>query len=155
VAGDVAFAGHTLTDPQACDTGTQSGDLTHILMTDGHGGLDVLLGPSIPVVDVHIGAADGSLMHPDQNLTGTGLGHGHTAKFQTYPRLSFYNGVHKFHNCRSFIAKVQNLSSYSILEEAVIVKPFPRYPHGEKWERFLFYIITKTGRRGNPFVLMY
>jgi hypothetical protein len=141
VAGDVTFTGHTLTDPQTRHTGTQSGDLTHILVTDGHRGLDMLLGPGIPVVDMYIGAADGGLMHPDQNLTGAGLGHRHTAKFQTHACLGFYNSIHKFHNCRSFIAKVQNLSSYSILEEAVIVKPFPRYPHGEKWMGFLFYII--------------
>ena len=41
MAGDVAFSGNPLANRQACDTGAQGSDFTHILMANGHGRTDV------------------------------------------------------------------------------------------------------------------
>src|ERR1700682_1111594 len=41
-------------------------DLAGILVTHGHGYRHRLLSPSIPVVDVHVGAANGGAMHFDE-----------------------------------------------------------------------------------------
>src|SRR5699024_9221519 len=73
-AGDVAFAADPLAHMEAGDAGTQLGHLAHIFMADDHGGLDVLLGPGVPVIDMYIGAADSGLVDLDQHLAGAGFG---------------------------------------------------------------------------------
>ena len=61
-AGDVALAADPLAHVEPGDARAQLGHLAHVLMADDHGGLDVLLGPGVPVVDVHVRAADGGLV---------------------------------------------------------------------------------------------
>ena len=107
----MAFAGNTLTDLQTGDTGTHSGHFAHIFMADGHGGLDVQLGPGIPVVDVHVGAADGCLVNLDQDFAGAGDRNGDLPQFQTGACHGLDNGVHKLLHVNS--------SKYIVLENGV------------------------------------
>ena len=76
VAGDVALAGNALADVQSGDARAKLGDLADVFMADGHGRLDVLLRPWIPVINMYVRAADGGLVDLDEDLTGAGLGNG-------------------------------------------------------------------------------
>ena len=77
VAGNVPFARDALADMQPCHAFAERGDFADIFMTDGHGRLDVLLRPRIPVVDVDIRAADGGLVDLDEDLSRTRHGNRH------------------------------------------------------------------------------
>jgi hypothetical protein len=96
VAGQVTFTGDDLTDLDTGDTGTQSGNFTHIFVTDGHRSLDVLLRPGIPVVNVYISTADGGFMNFDENFAGAGSRHGNFTQLQTGTGYGFNNGIHPF-----------------------------------------------------------
>ena len=73
-AGDVALAGHPLTDLEPDDVGAERGDLAHELVADHHRHRDGRLRPRIPVMDVQVGAADRRLAHPDQHVAVAGRG---------------------------------------------------------------------------------
>ena len=73
-AGDVAFAGDAIADGEAAHFLADGDHLSHILVTDHHGHGYGLLGPLIPVVDVHVGAADGGLADLDQQIVVAELG---------------------------------------------------------------------------------
>ena len=77
VAGDVALAGDALANVQTRYACAKLRDLADILMADGHGRLDVLLRPRIPVVNVDIRAADGGFVDLDENLSRTRHGNRH------------------------------------------------------------------------------
>ena len=64
-------------------------------MTDHHGHGDGLLRPLIPVVDMHIGAANGGLMDLDQDIIEAHLRHGHILQPQPRPRLLFDQRLHR------------------------------------------------------------
>ena len=95
VAGQVAFAGNPLADLQAGDTGAHGSHLTHIFVADGHRGLDVQLGPGIPVENVNVSTADGGLVNLNKNLTGAGNRHGNLPQFQAGAGSGLNDGVHK------------------------------------------------------------
>ena len=104
VTGDVTFARHPLAQTQSGNALTQSGDLAHIFMTDGHRGLDMLYSPRIPVVDMYIRAAYRSLMHLDQHFTGIRDRHRYPPQFQSGTGYGLYDSVHIFfHLIVSFI----------------------------------------------------
>ena len=71
---DVPFAGHPLPHSQgAVDGGADLDDLARELMPDDHRGGDRGLRPGVPVVDVHVRAADGGVAHTDQHVLRAGL----------------------------------------------------------------------------------
>ena len=61
-AGDMTLAGDALADREARDARAKLGDLADILMADDLWGLDVLLRPLVPFVDMDVGAADRGLV---------------------------------------------------------------------------------------------
>ena len=65
-AGNVALSGHAVTGVEAAHFHAQFDDFAGILVTHGHGHGHGFLRPGIPVVDVHVGAADGRSMHFDE-----------------------------------------------------------------------------------------
>ena len=114
VAGDVSLAGNPLSHGKTGDTGTQGSHFAHILMADGHGGLDMYLGPGVPVVDVHIRAADGGFVHLDKHLAGTGDRYRHLPQRKSRASSRLDDCIHQlFHNLLS------NLSSYRLMEAAI------------------------------------
>ena len=99
-AGDMALAADTLANGKAGDTLAQGSDLAHILVADGHRRLDVLGSPGIPVVNMYVSAADGSLVNLDENFARAGDGNGHLPQLQTGASGGFYDSVHVlFHIC--------------------------------------------------------
>ncbi len=73
-AGDVAFAGDAIADGEAAHFLADGDHLSHILVPHHHGDGNGLLGPLVPVVDVHVGAADGGLADLDEQIVVAELG---------------------------------------------------------------------------------
>src|SRR6266851_3906582 len=73
-AGDMTFARYAVARMEAAHLTAQFDDLAGILMTDRHGNRYGLLGPSIPIVNVHVGAADGRTIHFDEDIIVTDRG---------------------------------------------------------------------------------
>ena len=73
-AGDVSLAGHPIAGLDAAHLAADLDDLARILVTDGHRHRNGLLRPRIPVVDVHVGAADGGAVHLDEHVVVTDRG---------------------------------------------------------------------------------
>ncbi len=73
-ADDVSLARDALADLPAAHMAAELDDLSNIFVADGHGGLDGLLRPLIPIIDVEIRSADRRLLYLYQNVVGTGLG---------------------------------------------------------------------------------
>ena len=73
-AGDVPFAGDAVAGLQAADLGAQIHDAPAILVAHSHRHRDGLLRPGIPLVDVHVGAADRRLVDLDEHIVRADLG---------------------------------------------------------------------------------
>ena len=114
VAGDVSLSGDPLSHGKTGDAGTQGGYLAHILMAYGHGGLDMCLGPGVPIINVHIRATDGGLVYLDKHLAGAGNRYRHLPKRKSRAGGGLDDCIHQlFHNLLS------NLSSYRLMEAAI------------------------------------
>ena len=64
-ADDVAFAVDEIAGLEANNIGPDGGDGADELMADHHRRLDRFLGPSVPVINVNIGPADGGFFDLD------------------------------------------------------------------------------------------
>src|SRR5262249_24406439 len=67
-AGDVSLANYEIAAGKAFHVIADSINHTGKLVTDGHRHWNGFLRPVIPVVNVHVGAADRRLQHPNQPL---------------------------------------------------------------------------------------
>jgi hypothetical protein len=74
--GDMSLTGNTVAHLDVTYTRTYLGYHAHILVTDGHGSLDGLLAPLVPLVDVEVGTTDGGLLDLDKHIVHTHFGHG-------------------------------------------------------------------------------
>jgi len=93
-AGDMALAGDALADREARDARAKLGDLADILMADDLWGLDVLLRPLVPFVDMDVGAADRGLVDLDENFSGARHRNRHLPQLQSGAGCGFYDGIH-------------------------------------------------------------
>jgi hypothetical protein len=69
-AGDVALARDPVARLEAGDFAADLGDHAAELVAHGHGHGDGLARPFVPVVDMHVGAADRGLADLDQEIVG-------------------------------------------------------------------------------------
>ena len=72
-AGDVPFAGDAIADAQAAHFAAHLDDLAAVLVAHGHRHGNGLLRPRIPLVDVHVGAADRGLRDLDEHVVRADL----------------------------------------------------------------------------------
>ena len=70
-ADDMALARNPLADLKALDIGAEPRDLARIFVADDHRHRDRALRPFVPVVDMHVGAADAGLVHLHQHVVRT------------------------------------------------------------------------------------
>src|SRR5271169_4735887 len=73
-ADHVPFAADNLPGEEVRHVRSDLGDLSDELVSDYHGHGNRLFGPLIPVVDVHVGAADRRALDADQNIVDPDLG---------------------------------------------------------------------------------
>ena len=74
-AGNMTLSGNTVPDLVVLDAAAHLYNLTDILVTDGHRGLDCVLGPLIPVVNVEVSTANGYFPNLDKNVIYTDFRH--------------------------------------------------------------------------------
>jgi hypothetical protein len=65
-------------------------------VADGHGYWNRFLRPRVPVIDVHIGPADGGLQDPDEHIVSAHLRNRNFLKPQARLGSAFYDGLHHF-----------------------------------------------------------
>src|SRR5690606_24490205 len=83
-----------VTDLQAANLRADFDDASAILVSHGHGHGDGLLRPVVPVVDVHVRAADRGLRDPDEHIVGTGLRLGDVLHPDAGPRFLLHQRFH-------------------------------------------------------------
>ena len=96
-AHDVAFAVDEVAGLAAVNVGADRLDNADKLVADDHGRLDCFFGPSVPVVDVDVGAADGSFLHLDQDVVDSRRGHGNLHEIEPRSGAEFGDGAHGLH----------------------------------------------------------
>src|SRR5688500_3742529 len=94
-ARDVAFAGNAIADLEAGNLAADLDDLAAVFVPDCHRHRDRLLRPGVPVVDVHVRAADGAALHTDQNVVRTGGGFRDVLQFDADGLVSFDECAHR------------------------------------------------------------
>jgi hypothetical protein len=57
--GDMPFAGHTVADVSVTDSASFVHHFSHVFMPDDHRGVDGLLRPSVPQVNMQVGTTNG------------------------------------------------------------------------------------------------
>ena len=67
-AGDVSLARDPIAGAEAAHLAADLDDLARILVTHGHRHRHRLLRPGVPVVDMHVGAANGGATHFDEDV---------------------------------------------------------------------------------------
>ena len=84
-ADDVALAADDLAGMKVRDVRADLDDLADELVADHHRHGNRLLRPGVPVVDVHVGAADAGPQHANQHVVDARFGHRHLFE----PKASF------------------------------------------------------------------
>src|SRR5687768_864822 len=69
-------------------------DYSDKLVPDHHGRPDGFLRPRVPVINVHIRAADRRLLDLNQDIVDSGHGHGDFRQFKAGPGMKLRNGTH-------------------------------------------------------------
>ena len=90
-ADDVALPAHQLTDVQTTDVAAEGVDHPDELMADDKRHRYRTLRPFVPLVDVHIGAADGGLEDADQHFVAPDRGSGTSTSSRPGPAAVFTN----------------------------------------------------------------
>ena len=109
-AGDMALAGDALADREARDACAEFRDLADILMADDLRGLNVLLRPLVPFVNMDVGAADRGLVDLDENFSGARHGDRHLPQLQSGAGCGFYNGIHHLFHFKSALSSELHMS---------------------------------------------
>ena len=94
--GDVSLAHHEIAARKSFHVVTDSINDTGKLVTDGHRHWNGFLRPVIPVVDVHVGAADRRLQHPDQHVIAANFWNRNVLQPQTRLAFGLHNRLHHF-----------------------------------------------------------
>ena len=96
-AYDMAFAGYYLAYVVGRYAGAQLRYLAYVLMSYDHRGLDILLRPLVPVVDVYVSAAYSGLVDLDKHFAHAGHRLWYLSQNKPFFRCRFYQCVHHFH----------------------------------------------------------
>ena len=106
----MAFAGYALANRKARDARAELGNLADILMADDLWGLDVLLRPLVPFVDMDVGAADRGLVDLDENFSGARHRNRHLPQLQSGAGCGFYDGIHHLFHFKSALSSEIHMS---------------------------------------------
>jgi len=104
---DVPLAVDEVAGVEADDVGADGLDRADEFVADDHGCLDGFLGPSIPVVDVNVGAADGGFFDLDEDIVHAGGGHGDLGEGEAGTGLELGDSAHGFGRHESDLVKIR------------------------------------------------
>jgi hypothetical protein len=85
----MAFADHEIATRKAFYVIANKIDNADKLMTDGHRHRNRFLGPGVPVIDVHVGSADGGLQDANEHVIAPNLWNRHFLEPQPRSALAF------------------------------------------------------------------
>src|SRR4029077_16812220 len=88
--GDVSLAHHEIAARKTFHVIANSIDNADKLVTDRHWHRNRLLRPCVPIVDVNVGAADGSFQHTDQHIVAGNFWHRNFLE----PKTGLWFGLH-------------------------------------------------------------
>src|SRR6202034_4486536 len=94
-AGDMSLAGHPIAGLYAAHFAADVHDLARVCMTDRHRRRDGFLRPGIPVVDVHVGTANGGAVDFGEHIVVTDRRLGHVLHPDSRFRASFHQCFHQ------------------------------------------------------------
>ena len=92
MAGHVAFPGDALADGKRVDAFADLGNIAGIFVADDHRHRDGVPGPRVPVVDMHVGAANAGLVDADKHVARSDCRNGHVAEPKSGFRFIFDQG---------------------------------------------------------------
>ena len=95
-ADDVALAGDDVAFAEVVDVGSGADDPADELVADDHRDGDGLLRPGVPVVNVHVGAADAGAQHLDEAIVDPHLRDGHVLQPEADVLLPLDQRPHRF-----------------------------------------------------------
>ena len=95
-ADDVPLAADDVADVKVLDIRADFDDPADKLMAHHHRHGDRLLGPGVPFVDVHVGAADAGPQDLDQHIVDADLGHGDVVEPEARLGVFFDEGFHRW-----------------------------------------------------------
>jgi hypothetical protein len=97
-ADDVPLAGHQLPELEAAHPVSELDDPAHELVADDQGHGQRALRPLVPLVDMHVRAADGGLEHADHDFSGAGARDGDALERQTGSGFLLDERKHRLHS---------------------------------------------------------
>ena len=92
----MAFADHEIATRKAFYVIANKIDNADKLMTDGHRHRNRFLGPGVPIIDVHVGPADGGLEDANEHVIAPNLWNRHFLEPQPRLGLSLHDRLHCF-----------------------------------------------------------
>src|SRR6185437_8980470 len=95
-AVNVHFGGDEVAFLNACDLAADGGNGSTKFMSGHERRVNALLRPGIPLVNMQVGAADGSHFHFDKNVCRANFRTGHFAYFRSGTRRGLHDGLHVF-----------------------------------------------------------
>lgn len=97
-ANYVTFSADKLARKEVRHIRSDCRDFANKLMADHHGNRDSFARPGIPLVNVHVGAADGGAPNPNQNIVNPNLRDGNLSEGQPRLRTALHKGLHRGRN---------------------------------------------------------
>ncbi len=94
----MGFGGHELPSLAVFHLGTDGHDKAGHLVTEDSRGVDMALGPLVPIEDVHVGSANGGGGDLDQDVLASGLGNGDLVDFGARTGGGFHHCRHGRHD---------------------------------------------------------
>ena len=92
--GDMRFCSYKITRNKLCDLAADFDDFTGKFVAEDTRGLHAMLRPRVPIIDMHVCAADGSGFHLHQHITRANLRYIYQGNRCSRRRLGFEGRLH-------------------------------------------------------------
>src|SRR5580658_4431396 len=96
---DVAFAADQVARLEVADIGADFDDLAHEFVADGHRNGDGLLRPLVPLVNMHVGAADAGFLYADEHIVDANFRHRNVFEPEAAFGPAFDQSSHRYSLC--------------------------------------------------------
>src|SRR5207237_6679333 len=120
--GDVSLAHHEIAVRKAFHVIADSINDADKLVTDRHWHRDCFLRPRVPIVDVHVGPADGGFQHADKHVIAADFWNRNFLEPETRLGFGLHNGLHHFLHNRKLGQSGKQEKSFASGRESIVRK---------------------------------